>query len=227
VIIWDLSNSQPNQILTRHLDAVTSVAWSADGRLASGSVDTTVIVWDLSTGQPAQTLEGDAGPVSSVAWSVDGHHLASGSEAGAVIVWDRSTGQPAYRLNGHTDSVSSVAWSPDGDLASSSSDKTIKIARAAFILNEPCDWIDRNMTADEWVALQGLLYLYRPACPNLPVPSENLRYPSLTLKGRSFILGFAIILFFPPIALYSFIVSGSYFEIPYKLFRWFWNQFYG
>jgi WD40 repeat protein len=60
------------------------VAWSADGRLASGSVDYTVIVWDLERGLPVHTL-GGSGQVNSVAWSADGR-LASGSET--LQVWN-------------------------------------------------------------------------------------------------------------------------------------------
>ena len=44
------------------------MAWSQEGRLASGSVDGTVIVWDLENGTPAQTLSNpsDSGWVNSV-----------------------------------------------------------------------------------------------------------------------------------------------------------------
>jgi len=63
------------------------VAWSGDGRLASGSGDGTVIVWDLARSLPAQTLAGPPGWVLRVAWSGDGR-LASGSGDGTVIVWD-------------------------------------------------------------------------------------------------------------------------------------------
>ncbi|MEO5887553.1 MAG: WD40 repeat domain-containing protein, partial [Anaerolineales bacterium] len=110
--------------LSEHADTVSSVAWSADGRLASASWDNTVILWDLSTGEPAQTLKGHTYYVYSVAWSADGR-LASGSVDNTVILWDLSTGEPAQTLKGHTDYVSSVAWSADGRLASGSGDNTV------------------------------------------------------------------------------------------------------
>jgi WD40 repeat protein len=231
LIIWDLSTGEPAWTGSRHTGRVASVAWSPDGdQLASGAEDGTVIVWDLSTKQPLRTLKGRTSPVLSVAWSTDGHHLASGAEDGTVIVWDLNTGESTWKLKGHTGSVLSVAWSPDGDLASGSRDKSIKIARGPLILREPCDWIGRNMTADEWVDSQGLFYIYRPACPKFPVPvtaPQNMRYPSLTWIGRGILLGVAMIIFLPPIALFSFILSGSYFEIPRRFFRWVWRQLYG
>ena len=65
-----------------HTNAVYSVAWSADERLASSSGDNTVIIWDLETSRPAQTLTGLTSFTRSMAWSADGR-LASG-------LWDNS-----------------------------------------------------------------------------------------------------------------------------------------
>ena len=119
VIIWDLTNNQPIQILRGHTDDAASVAWSADGRLASGSTDNTIIIWDLTNNQPAQILRGHTDGVTSVAWSADGR-LASGSADNTVIIWDLTNNQPVQILRGHTNGVASVAWSPSVVLASSS-----------------------------------------------------------------------------------------------------------
>jgi WD40 repeat protein/energy-coupling factor transporter ATP-binding protein EcfA2 len=179
IILWDLSAAKPAQTLSGHIrGGVTSVAWSADGRLASGSVDGTIILWDLSTAKPAQTLQENISSVNNVAWSVDGR-LASAMEDGSIIIWDLSTDQPAHILQGIPESINffiftfdntKVAWSADGRLASGSVDQTVKITRADIIRSNPCDWIYRNMTADEWLAFQGIVYIYQPACPNLSNP---------------------------------------------------------
>ena len=197
VILWDLDTGQPAQILKGHTDPAFSVAWSADGRLASGSSDGTIILWDLDTGQPAQTLKGHTNSVFSVAWSADGR-LASGSQDNTLILWDLKTGQPAQTLKGHTDYVLSVAWSADGRLASGSQDNTIKIARADLIDGDLCHKIHRNMTVSEWLSLQGTLYVYQPACPNLPVPAfdpikdilnGDISSAIITWPVRAFLLG--------------------------------------
>ena len=102
VKVWDLTSGQELRTLAGHTDGVSSVAVSADGRLAlSGSDDRTVKVWDLTSGQELRTLAGHAGWVKSVAVSADGRLALSGSSDSTVKVWDLTSGQELRTLAGH------------------------------------------------------------------------------------------------------------------------------
>ncbi len=121
-----------------HTAAVSSVAWSPDGKhIASASADGTVQVWDATSGHILLTYKGHTNAVtghtnavSSVAWSPDGKRLASASSDTTVQVWDATSGHTLLTYRGHTAAVvvNSVAWSPDGKrLASASSDTTVQV----------------------------------------------------------------------------------------------------
>uniref|UniRef100_UPI0028A71526 serine/threonine-protein kinase n=1 Tax=Planktothrix agardhii TaxID=1160 RepID=UPI0028A71526 len=115
--------------LTGHSDAVSSVAFSPDGRtLASGSFDNRIKLWDVQSQREIATLTGHSSYVTSVAFSPDGRTLASGSDDNTIKLWDVQSQRQIATLTGHSDVVYSVAFSPDGrTLASGSSDTTIKL----------------------------------------------------------------------------------------------------
>jgi hypothetical protein len=116
-----------------HLDYVTSLAWSPNGRwIASGAGDGTVQVWDAATGELTCTYLGHTAPVHAVAWSPDSAQLASGGEDHIAHVWDAFAGTCRLTYRGHTDDIDTLAWSPDGRrIASGSADRTVQIWDAA------------------------------------------------------------------------------------------------
>jgi len=90
--------------LQGHTDRMAPVCSLSDGRLASGSADTTVRVWDVLTYSCVLKLEVHTASVMSVCSLSDGR-LASGSDDKTVRVWDLKSGMclqsgvgPSYLL---------------------------------------------------------------------------------------------------------------------------------
>ena len=124
---FGLSEHSPQQIATlEHEFPVSSLAFSPDGTLASGSLEK-VELWDVATREPIATLA-HSHWVSSVAFSPDGNTLASSLQEFNTVQLRDATTNKVTTLEGHTDLVPSVRFSPDGTLlASGSWDGTVKL----------------------------------------------------------------------------------------------------
>jgi WD40 repeat protein len=140
---WDYLNRLCHSdllTLKGHTDAVTSIAYSPDGkRLASASWDKTMKMWDAQTGQELRTFKGHTDDVNHVVYSPDGKRLASASGNGTVNIWDAQTGQELLTLKGHTGEVNSVAFSPDGKRLASGSGM-LNATNDAFAAGEVKVW---------------------------------------------------------------------------------------
>jgi WD40 repeat protein len=91
VKLWDADTGQELLTLKGHIDYVTSVCFSPDGkRILSGSGDGTMKIWDTGKGQELLTLSENIKPVESVSFSPDGKCILSGSEDCTVKIWKTS-----------------------------------------------------------------------------------------------------------------------------------------
>jgi WD40 repeat protein len=111
--------------------AVTSVAFSSSGLMASGCEDASIrvyesswtLLWNSATNADAHTTN-----VTGVAFSPDGSLVASASLDQTIKIWSTTSWTQQRTLTGHTNGVASVAFSPDGQkIVSGSMDGIIKV----------------------------------------------------------------------------------------------------
>jgi serine/threonine protein kinase len=113
-----------------HLDSVSSLSWSPDGRqIVSVSGEKTVHVWDASTGSTLQQYPDVSDAVRIVAWSSDGARIATAGADALVRVWDVITNRLVVTYRGHIgDAVHTMVWSPTQQLlASAGNDGTVHV----------------------------------------------------------------------------------------------------
>jgi WD40 repeat protein len=112
--------------LAGHTSEVHALTVLPDGKLVSGSDDTTVRVWDVATGECVSTFQHSKG-----IWCLEvmpEGKLASGSfYDGDISVWEN--GKLLLMLRGHASNVQTLVALPGGMLASCSQDHTVRVWR--------------------------------------------------------------------------------------------------
>jgi WD40 repeat protein len=78
VYVWDLASGEVRDTLP-HPFRPNRLAFSADGRLATVSMDQTVRLWQVLTKRPPVEIRGHVGDVWCAAFSPDGRRLATGA----------------------------------------------------------------------------------------------------------------------------------------------------
>jgi serine/threonine protein kinase len=116
---WDWTNGRITEWGAYQGDqiAVTSLAFSKDGKRFAAAIGPFVVVWKVNgrTAGKGKVLQGHAGQVQSVAFTEDGNRFASAGEGPWMFIWEFGWfgSVKKKRLEGHTDMLTSVAFSPD------------------------------------------------------------------------------------------------------------------
>lgn len=129
LLVWDIEHGVKLFELKGHVDPITRVKTTPDGRYAiSASQDATVRVWDLHQGKELYTLRGHNTTVNDIAMSPDGKLAVSASSDRTLKVWDLEKGTEIKTLSAHNLVVTSVALTLDAKKCISASiEGTLKL----------------------------------------------------------------------------------------------------
>jgi WD40 repeat protein len=108
------SRGVENTETIREGDGATVVAFSPDGRLATGGFDHYIRVWDGKTGVPIGAPIAFQSAVRGIAFSADGMLLACGGWDGTVRLWDARSLQSIGSLVGHAGRLTRIAFDEEG-----------------------------------------------------------------------------------------------------------------
>lgn len=122
VKFWSLPTGALIRTLHGHVEPVTALAFSVDGKcLASASHDGRLVLWDLSTGVSAWDIQAHEEEVTSLVCFLDNARLASASGDGTVKIWDISTGFSLFSRD-HGIWINSIHLSADNSQLAIASD---------------------------------------------------------------------------------------------------------
>jgi WD40 repeat protein len=106
---------QELRTLKAHIDRVSSLSFSADGRrLASASIDRSIRIWDVLTGKELRMMVAHATGVNAVALNADGSRAFTASYHGTIKVWDVESGKVIRTIDPGRGQILALDASADG-----------------------------------------------------------------------------------------------------------------
>jgi polar amino acid transport system permease protein len=156
-----------NEDFRGHSKAVTSLAFSPDGKtLASGSEDTTIAYWDLATGEVAAASEGHWAAVTAMLFDSQGRTLLTGGGDYKAHTFKFPGGKSTAIYEGHLGTIWAVSYGPTSEtLLTAGDDGTLRMWESANQYMVHLEWSEYGLqplwgkVLAVWMLVSGLLGL--------------------------------------------------------------------
>ncbi len=136
--------------------------------LAIGRDRGDVILWNIPGKKLIRIISGHQSTVTDLQFSPDGNKLLTTSRDGTARVWFLSESRKLpIILNDHDDWVLTGSFDPTGDkILTGCGDDFIRAwpVEQSALATRICDYIDRDMTTDEWNEFVGKDFQFEPSC---------------------------------------------------------------
>jgi WD40 repeat protein len=141
--------------LRRDVVAVSSAAFSPDGRHIVTASGRTARVWDAASGEMLRELRGHSEAVSGAAFSPDGARIVTASFDRTARLWDVASGEMLRELKGHSEGVASAAFSPDGArIVTASFDRTGRVWDVSWGMTVRGDELVRRACSEKLIGAE-------------------------------------------------------------------------
>ncbi|MEQ8924439.1 MAG: hypothetical protein RLO81_01435 [Fulvivirga sp.] len=174
LMLYDLNNKSETIIYTNPGVPIQSVQFSPDDKLiVFGDEKGVIHVMNASSKAIQYELVGHKGRVSTIAFSPDNKLMASGSFDGVIQMWPvKELGELPIRITDNDAYVWDIKFSSDSQyIISACADGDVRLwpTNPDKFSDQLCEYIQRNMTEEEWNTYVGDDIKYRATCVNLLV----------------------------------------------------------
>ena len=196
VHVWSWPELEPaHDRKQAHRLEIRSIASSASGLIATGSVDSYIRLFQLTEdgalveNSQRSTLYGHAGPVNAVAFDRDGSHLASGSADQSVRLWTvaRVRDEAPIIMADHSSWIEAVSFAQNGMLISGSADRTVKAWRTDIdqMARLICQFAQPNEMPEETWKRYVPAFDYEKSCVPSPLRTADTDTASPSVQRSS------------------------------------------
>jgi WD40 repeat protein len=117
ILRWEITSGKKSLVRPQN-EVISSVAFSPNGHIITGSYDYTITLWEIMTAKVLRIIK-KANQTVAMTFSADGNILASGNKSSTITLWKVNTGEKLQVLKGQESTINTMTFSPDGRIFAS------------------------------------------------------------------------------------------------------------